>query len=62
VLSEKQQAFWTWGKTQDAFLRKDVLEALGYGNRTTEESTKKLYKMKKLERFGEGRATRYRVL
>jgi len=39
-----------------------VVEALGYGNRTTEEIIKKLYNMKKLERFGKGRATRYRVL
>lgn len=62
VLSEKQQAFWTWAKTQETFSRKDVVEALGYGNRTTEEIIKKLYNLKKLERFGEGRATRYRVL
>jgi predicted HTH transcriptional regulator len=62
VLSEKQQAFWTWAKTQETFSRKDVVEALGYGNRTTEEIIKKLYNMKKLERFGEGRATRDRVL
>ncbi len=61
LLSDKQMAVWQWARTQNSFARKDVVEALGYPNRTVEEIIKKLYGMNKLERLGEGRATRYQA-
>ena len=64
LLSEKQLALWQWaqGRNEPAFSRKDAIEALGFAARTTEATIKKLVDMKKLERIGQGRATRYRVL
>lgn len=62
LLSEKQMAFWQWAKLQGEFSRKIAIEALGFAPRTIEEITKKLLGMKKLERLGRGRATRYRVV
>lgn len=62
LLSEKQMEFWQWVKQQGEFSRKSAIEALGFAPRTVEEMTKKLLDMKKLERLGQGRATRYRVL
>ena len=62
LLSEKQQDFWKWAQQQQIFSRKDVVLALGYPNRTVEEIIRKFYNMKKLERLGEGRATRYKVV
>ncbi len=62
LLSGKQMEFWQWAKQQGEFSRKSAIEALGFPPRTVEEITKKLREMKKLERLGQGRATRYRVL
>lgn len=62
LLSRKQMAFWQWAKPQGEFSRKSAIEALGFAARTVEEITKKLLTMKKLERLGQGRATRYRVI
>lgn len=62
LLSGKQMAFWQWAKPQGEFSRKSAIEALGFAARTVEEITKKLLAMKKLERLGQGRATRYRVI
>lgn len=61
LLSEKQMAFWEWAKQQGEFSRKNAIDALGFAPRTVEEITKKLSEMKKLERLGQGRATRYRA-
>lgn len=61
LLSEKQLAFWQWVKTEGEFSRKTAIEALGFAPRTVEDMTKKLLDMKKLERLGMGRGTRYRV-
>jgi hypothetical protein len=61
LLSEKQLAFWQWAGTQGEFSCKDAMEALGFPSRTVEGIIKKLWEMKKLERLGQGRATRYRV-
>ena len=60
LLSEKQLAFWQWAKTKNSFSRKNVIEELGYPTRTAEAVILKLYEMKRLERLGQGRATRYR--
>jgi Fic family protein len=62
LLSEKQLAFWQWAGTQKEFSRKDAIDALGFPARTVEDITKKIFDMKKLERLGRGRATRYRVV
>ncbi len=62
LLSEKQLAFWQWAGTQGEFSRKDAMEALGFPARTVEGIIKKHWEMKKLERLGQGRATRYRVV
>ena len=64
LLSEKQLALWQWAQTlnSEAFSRKDAIQALGFPGRTIEAIIKKLVGMKKLERLGQGRATRYRVV
>ena len=63
LLSEKQLALWRWAQTGYAaeFSRKDAVEALGFPPRTVEAIIKKLLDLKRLERIGEGRSTRYRV-
>ena len=64
LLSAKQLALWEWAQNLPAgeFGRKAAVEALGYPARTVEAIIKKLAGMKKLERIGSGRATRYRVV
>ena len=61
LLSEKQLQFWQWAKLQEVFSRKTAIGALGFAPRTVEDITRKLLDMGKLERLGQGRATRYRV-
>jgi Fic family protein len=63
LLSEKQLALWHWAQSGHAaeFGRKDAVEALGFPPRTVEAIIKKLLDLKRLERIGEGRSTRYRV-
>ena len=62
LLSEKQLQFWQWARRQGEFSRKTAVDALGFAPRTVEDMTKKLLDMRKLERLGQGRATRYRVV
>jgi len=62
LLSEKQLQFWQWAKEERQFTRKAAIAALDFAPRTIESITKKLLDMNKLERLGEGRATRYRVI
>jgi len=64
LLSEKQLALWQWAQARDAteFSRKDAIAALGFAPRTVEASIAKLVSLKRLERIGEGRATRYRLV
>jgi Fic family protein len=64
LLSEKQLELWRWatGLPEREFTRKSATTALGYPARTAESIIKKLLDLKKLERLGEGRATRYKVL
>lgn len=63
LLSEKQLALWQWAQTRNApeFSRKNAIEALGFPPRTVEAIIKKLVDLKRLERIGEGRGTRYRL-
>ncbi len=64
LLSEKQLALWRWAQTRNApeFSRKDAIKALEFPPRTVESIIKKLLDLKRLERIGEGRGTRYRVI
>lgn len=64
LLSEKQLALWRWVGTlpDGVFSPKMAAESLGFPPRTVAEIIKKLTAMNKLERLGEGRGTRYRVL
>ncbi len=64
LLSGKQLELWRWAAalTGKEFGRKAAIESLGYPARTVESIIKKLLNMKKLERIGEGRATRYKVV
>lgn len=63
LLSEKQLSLWRWAVGYDGeFGRKDAVEALSFPERTVESIIKKLVNLKRLERIGEGRAIRYRVI
>ena len=64
LLSEKQLRLWQWAAAVPGgeFSRKGAIHALGFPARTVESIIKKLLDMKKLERLGAGRATRYRIL
>ncbi|NOX91411.1 MAG: Fic family protein [Gammaproteobacteria bacterium] len=62
LLSEKQLQFWQWARQQGEFSRKTAIDGLGFAPRTIEDMTRKLLDMRKLERLGQGRATRYRVI
>ena len=61
LLSEKQWEVWKWARDTGDFSRKTAVEALRMPPRTVESAIKKLLDLKKIERFGEGRATRYRL-
>jgi Fic family protein len=64
LLSPKQLQVWEWALKNEAreFSRKDVVQALGFAERTAEASIKKLVGIKRLQRLGEGKATRYKVI
>ena len=64
LLSEKQLALWEWAqtRTEPTFSRKDAVTALGFPPRTIEASIKKLVDLKRLQKVGQGRATRYRIV
>ena len=64
LLSAKQLELWRWASALPGreFSRKTAMAALDFPARTTESIIKKLLELKKLERIGEGRATRYKVV
>jgi len=64
LLSEKQLLLWQWANdlSTKQFSRGDAIAALDFPPRTVESIIKKLLDMKKLERLGQGRAVRYRVI
>jgi Fic family protein len=64
LLSPKQLAVWQWAfkNKNKEFSRKEAVEALGFPERTIESIIKKLVAMKRLQRLGEGPATRYKVV
>jgi len=61
LLSEKQQQVWQVFLTNETASRKELAEKTGLSIKTVEDIVRKLMNMKKLDRLGEGRATRYRV-
>jgi len=63
LLSEKQLALWQWAcsLSEKTFSRANAITALGFPPRTVEACIKKLLDLNKLERLGQGRATRYKV-
>lgn len=64
LLSSRQLSLWQWALQNESleFSRKDAVEALGFPERTVESIIKKLLTMKRLQRLGEGPATRYKVI
>jgi len=64
LLSAKQLSLWQWALKNEflEFSRKDAVKALGFPERTVESIIKKLLMMKRLQRLGEGPATRYKVI
>ena len=63
LLSEKQLALWHWALNHEgSFNRSDAISALEFPARTVESIIKKLLILKRLERLGQGKATRYRVV
>lgn len=62
LLSEKQLALWEWAQTQESFSRKSAIDSLNLAPRTVESIIKKLLNMKKLQRFGQGSATKYKII
>jgi Fic family protein len=64
LLSEKQNILWKWANENKSrtFSRKDAAEELGFPKRTVEEIIKKLTLIKRFQRIGEGKSTRYRVV
>jgi Fic family protein len=64
LLSDRQLALWHWiqARNEPVFGRKDAVAALDVPVRTIEASIKKLLDLKRLERIGRGRATRYRLV
>lgn len=62
LLSEKQLMLWDWAnKYAMEFSRKDAVEALNFPERTVESIIKKLFDLKRIDRLGQGKATRYKV-
>jgi len=63
LLSEKQLIVWEWIYTKGStFTRKEAVEALNFPERTIESIFKKLTDLKCIERLGQGRATRYKII
>lgn len=63
LLSLKQLELWRWihDSNVDEFSRKTASETLGFPERTVEAIIKKFLDMKRLEKLGQGRSTRYRL-
>ena len=63
LLSANQLIVWEWAcEFTNVFSRKDALVALNMPVRTIESIIKKLLELGRLEKYGQGRATRYRVV
>lgn len=63
LLSSKQLTLWQWvNNHENEFSRRDAVNALGFPERTVESIIKKLVDLKRIERLGQGKATRYKLV
>lgn len=62
LLSEKQLFVWNYLLSNSMVTPKEIREALKMPAATVLQSLNKLLQLKKIERLGEGRGTRYRVI
>jgi len=60
-LSELQLQVWEYANSCETFSRKEIVDATGLNPRTVDHTLRKLVEMNKIERFGQARATRYRL-
>ena len=60
-LSDKQNQIWNYIQTVDSVSRGEIIRATGLNSRTVDHTLRKLLNMHQLERYGQGRATRYRL-
>ncbi|MBF0371745.1 MAG: Fic family protein [Magnetococcales bacterium] len=61
-LSANQEAVWKLFQEEKELSRKAISEKSGIGLKTVEKITKKLVEMKKIQKLGAGRGTRYRLV
>ena len=61
-LSQNQEAVWRLFQEEKEWSRKSIGEKTGIALKTVEKITKKLVEMKKIQKIGEGRGTRYRLM
>ena len=61
-LSEKQLRVWQYALSATTFQRGDAIRETKLKARTVEESIKKLLRMNKLKKTGEGKATKYEII
>lgn len=62
LLSEKQLAVWNYFNKHDIVTPKNLRDDLKTAGPTVVQILNKLLEMKKIERIGEGRATRYKIV
>ena len=60
-LSEMQLQVWEYANSVETFSRREIVEVTNLNPRTVDHTLRKLVEMNKIERFGQARATRYRV-
>ena len=60
-LSDMQKQVWDYITSQDDVSRREVVEATNLNIRTVSHALRKLVDMNKIESFGQGKATRYRL-
>ncbi len=61
LLSEKQMSVWTYMQNNKTVTPKELREALNMPTPTIQQILRKLLSLKKIERMGEGRASRYKA-
>ena len=60
-LSELQLRVWEYANLVESFSRSEVVKATELNPRTVDHTLRKLVEMNKIKRFGQARATRYRI-
>jgi|TARA_Y100000310_G_scaffold90500_1_gene87748 Fic family protein len=62
LLTKKQLAVWTHVQSVDGATPGEIAEATGVAQPTVRQALAKLLKLKKIERLGQGRSTRYKKI